>query len=140
MTNARGAGLALALLSAAAFGTSGALAGSLIETGWTPGAAVAARIVVAAVALTVPALLALRGQWGLLVSSARSVAAYGLVAVAVAQFAYFNAVSHLSVGVALLLEYQGIVLVVVWMWLRHGRRPRPLVIAGSAVALAGLGL
>ena len=51
---------------------------------------------------------------------------------------YFNAVAHLSVGVALLLEYQGIVLVVLWMWLRRGRRPRPLMLAGSGLALLGL--
>ena len=99
-----------------------------------------ARLTVAAAALTVPSLLALRGRWALLRSGARTVVGYGVLAVAVAQFAYFNAVAHLSVGVALLLEYQGIVLVVVWMWLRHGRRPRPLVIAGAAVALVGLAL
>jgi hypothetical protein len=33
---AGGAGLALALLSAATFGTSGSFAASLIEAGWTP--------------------------------------------------------------------------------------------------------
>jgi drug/metabolite transporter (DMT)-like permease len=140
MSNARSAGLVLALVSAAAFGTSGALAGSLITSGWTPGAAVIARLVLAAAALTVPAVLALRGRWSLLQTRAPTVAVYGVLAVAGAQFAYFNAVSHLSVGVALLLEYQGIVLVVGWLWLRHGRRPRPLVLAGSAVAIAGLAL
>jgi drug/metabolite transporter (DMT)-like permease len=140
MSNVRSAGLVLALVSAAAFGTSGALAGSLITTGWTPGAAVIARLVLAAAALTVPAALALRGRWSLLRARAGTVAVYGVLAVAGAQFAYFNAVSHLSVGVALLLEYQGIVLVVAWLWLRHGRRPRPLVLTGSAVAIAGLAL
>jgi drug/metabolite transporter (DMT)-like permease len=140
MYNARSAGLVLALVSAAAFGTSGALAGSLLAAGWTPGAAVLARLFLAAIALTVPAALALRGRWGLLRVRARTVTLYGVLAVAGAQFAYFNAVSHLSVGVALLLEYQGIVLVVAWLWLRHGRRPRPLVLAGSAVAIAGLAL
>ena len=35
-----GLGLTLALLSAATFGTSGSFAASLIEAGWTPGAAV----------------------------------------------------------------------------------------------------
>jgi drug/metabolite transporter (DMT)-like permease len=128
----------LALVSAAAFGTSGALAGSLLAAGWTPGAAVMARLVLAAAALTVPAAPALRGRWSLLRARAGVVAMYGVLAVAGAQFAYFNAVAHLSVGVALLLEYQGIVLVVGWLWLRHGRRPRPLVLAGSAVAIAGL--
>ena len=140
MNNTRSAGLVLALVSAAAFGTSGALAGSLLSAGWSPGAAVLTRMLLAALALTVPAALALRSRWGLLKSRARTVTLYGLFAVAGAQFAYFNAVSHLSVGVALLLEYQGIVLVVAWLWLRHGHRPRPLVLAGSGVAIAGLAL
>ena len=65
---------------------------------------------------------------------------YGVVAVAGAQFAFFNAIAHLSVGVALLLEYQGTIIVVAWLWLRHGRRPRPVVLAGAVVALVGLAL
>jgi hypothetical protein len=43
-----GAGLGLAVLSAAAFGSSGTLAASLLAEGWTPGAAVTVRVVVAA--------------------------------------------------------------------------------------------
>ena len=39
-----------------------------------------------------------------------------------------------------MLEYLGIVLVVVWMWIRHGQRPRRLTLSGSAAALAGLAL
>ncbi len=140
MSNGRAAGLVLAVLSAAAFSTSGSFAGSLIATGWTPGAAVIVRMALAAAVLTVPAVLALRGRWSLLRAGAGTIAVYGVVAVAGAQFAYFNAVAHLSVGVALLLEYQGAVLVVAWLWLRHRRRPGPLVLAGAAVALAGLAL
>jgi drug/metabolite transporter (DMT)-like permease len=66
------------------------------------------------------------------------IAAFGLLAVGGAQLFYFQAVSHLSVGVALLLEYLGIVLVVGWLWVRHGKRPRRLTVLGSAVAAAGL--
>src|SRR5918912_1034176 len=140
MLNGRAAGLVLALLSAAAFATSGSLAGSLIAIGWTPGAAVVARVLVAAVVLTVPAAVAMRGRWSLLRGGVPTMLVYGIVAVAGAQFAFFNAISHLSVGVALLLEYQGTVAVVAWLWLRHGRRPRPLVLAGSVGALTGLAL
>jgi len=64
--------------------------------------------------------------------------AYGLIAVAGCQVCYFNAVQHLSVGVALLLEYLGTVLVVGWMWLRHGQRPRRLTVIGSVIAILGL--
>jgi drug/metabolite transporter (DMT)-like permease len=93
--SARGTGVTLAALSAATFGTSGAFAGSLLQAGWTPGAAVAARIVAAALVLSVPALVQLRGRWGLLRRASGMIAAYGLIAVAGCQLFYFNAVSHL---------------------------------------------
>src|SRR5690606_37545360 len=34
----------------------------------------------------------------------------------------------------------GILLVVLWLWLRRGRRPRRLTLLGSAIALVGLTL
>jgi len=130
-------GLALGLLSGATFGTSGSFAASLIDIGWTPGAAVAARVGIAALVLTLPALLQLRGL-RLRRGAVRSVLFYGVVAVGGAQLCYFNAVEHLSVAVALLLEYSGVLLVVAWMWARHGHRPRRLTVAGAALAIAGL--
>jgi drug/metabolite transporter (DMT)-like permease len=135
-----GAGLTLALVSAAAFGTSGTFAAALIGAGWSPGAAVLARMAVAALILTVPAVLRLRGQWALLRGGAGRVAAYGVFAVAGAQWCYFNAVARIPVGVAILLEYLGVVLVVGWLWLRHGQRPRRLTIIGGVAALAGLAM
>jgi len=135
---AAAAGLGLALLSAATFGTSGSFARSLTDAGWSSGAAVAARISVAALILAVPAVLALRGRWRVLRRDLGMVTVYGLVAVAGCQVFFFNAVQHLSVGVALLLEYLGTVLVVGWLWLRHGQRPPRLTVIGSVVALVGL--
>lgn len=134
------AGLGTALLSAAAFGTSGAFATALIDSGWSPAAAVTARLLVAAAVLTVPALIVLRGRFGALARESRSIAGYGVMAIAVAQLCYFNAVARLSVGVALLLEYLGILLVVGWLWLRHSRRPRRLTVAGAVAAMVGLAL
>ena len=99
-----------------------------------------ARISLAAVFLTIPAIVSLRGRWGLLRASARMIVAFGLVAIAACQVTYFNAVSRLSVGVALLLEYLGVILIVAWLWLRHGQRPRRLTLIGSAAAIVGLGL
>jgi drug/metabolite transporter (DMT)-like permease len=134
----RATGIMLAVLSAATFGTSGALATSLIDVGWTPAAAVTARIALGALVLTGPAVVQLRGRWSLLRRGAATIALYGLFAVAGAQLFFFNAVSHLSVGVALLLEYLGTFLVVGWLWLRHGQRPRRLTVTGGAVAVLGL--
>jgi drug/metabolite transporter (DMT)-like permease len=133
-----GAGLSLALISAATFGTAGTFASSLLNTGWSPAAAVTARITIAALVLTGPALWQARGSWDRIRANAGTIAIFGLVAVAACQLCYFNAVSRMSVSVALLLEYLGVVLVVGWMWVRHGHRPRRLTIAGAAFAIAGL--
>ncbi len=133
-------GLVMAVASAAAFGTSGAVARSLLDTGWSPLALVTFRVGVGALLLLVPALVALRGRWYLVRRHALRLAAYGTFAVAGAQLFYFSAIQHLSVGVALLIEYLAPVLIVGWMWGRHGRRPARLTVAGVALSLVGLAL
>ena len=55
------AGLGLALLSAATFGTSGTFATALIDAGWSQAAAVAIRVSIAALVLAIPAAFVLRG-------------------------------------------------------------------------------
>lgn len=131
-------GLAFALLSATSFGLSGALASGLIQAGWSPGAAVTARVLIAAVVLAWPATRALAGRWELLVANRRLLLGYGLLAVAGAQLCYFYAVAHMQVGVALLIEYTAPAAVVGWMWARRGERPGRLTVAGAAIAALGL--
>ncbi|SCG75595.1 EamA family transporter [Micromonospora humi] len=138
MRERSGVGLGLALLSALTFATSGTFARPLITGEWSAVAVVIARVGIAALVLAVPALLALRGRWPVLRRNALTVTLFGLLGVAMAQACFFNAVRYLPVGVALLLEYLGIVLVVGWMWLVHGQRPRRLTVAGSLTALVGL--
>jgi drug/metabolite transporter (DMT)-like permease len=133
-------GLAIATASAATFGTSGTLGTSLLDAGWSPATAVLARIAAAALMLTVPAILALRGRWRQLWRSWRMLIAYGLIGVVACQVCYFNAIEHMPVGIALLIEYTGSILVVGWLWLRHGQRPRRLTVLGAAAAIGGLAL
>ncbi|MDQ3455135.1 MAG: DMT family transporter [Actinomycetota bacterium] len=130
-------GLLLALVSAATFGTSGSFAGALLDAGWSPGAAVTTRIGLAAVFLTVPALIQLRGRWILLRRNLGLVVIFGLAAVAAAQLFFFLSVERVPVGVAILLEYSGVLLVVGWLWWR-GQRPGPLTLSGAVVAMVGL--
>jgi len=133
-----GTGLLIAVTSATAFGTSGALARGLIDAGWSPSAAVTLRILIAAAVLAVPVVLTLRGRWHLLRQHARLVTLYGIGAVAAAQLCYFQAVARMDVGVALLIEYTAPVAIVGWLWLRRGERPGRLTIAGAMVAAVGL--
>lgn len=133
-------GLWLALVSAATFGSSGGFAKSLLEAGWTPGAVVTFRIAGAALVLLVPTALSLRGRWSALRHHIGMVTAYGICAVAGCQLAFFNAVQHLSVGVALLLEYLAPVLLVGIAWARTRVRPTRLTTIGVVLSLAGLAL
>ena len=136
----QGAGIGLGLLSAMCFGTSGTFGAALEGAGWSPAGAVLARVCVAGLALTVPAVLGLRGRWQLLLRSWRMVVVYGLVGVAACQVCYFNAIARMDVGISILLEYLGIVFVVGWLWARHGQRPRLLTVLGGVAALGGLAL
>ncbi len=132
------AGLALAVVSAVSFGLSGALARGLLETGWSAGAMTLVRVALGAAALTPFGLLALRGRWGLLRRNLGLLAAYGIVAVAGAQFCYFSAIQHMQVGPAILIEFTAPAAVVVFLWLRHGQRPGQMTLAGAGLAAVGL--
>ncbi|SDI52032.1 Threonine/homoserine efflux transporter RhtA [Arthrobacter subterraneus] len=131
-------GLWFALLSAASFGVSGPFAKSLLEIGWSPGAAVGVRIGGAALVLAVPVIIGLRGRWGTLRRNGLTLIIYGATAIALCQFFYFSAVQRMSVGVSLLLEYLAPVLIVGWLWVRSRRAPSRLTVSGSAAAMLGL--
>ncbi|MDV6276784.1 EamA family transporter [Rhodococcus erythropolis] len=130
-------GLIFALLSAATFGVSGPFAKSLIESGWSPGGAVFARVAGGALVMMV---IAVATQWPRLrqVSAhTRTVLLYGVFAISGVQLCFFNAVQHLSVGVALLLEYLAPIIVIGWVWITKGAHPSVQTLLGAAVALIG---
>ncbi|WP_285728024.1 EamA family transporter [Psychromicrobium xiongbiense] len=131
-------GLGLSLASAAAFAFSGSFAKSLFEAGWSTGAAALARLGGAALVLLVPTLILLMKHWPTVRSSLPRIALYGVVPMALCQLFFFNAVQHLSVGVALLLEYLSPVLLVLYAWARTKRHPALLTMAGGLSAVAGL--
>ena len=133
-------GLLFAAGSALSFGMSGPLAKSLMTAGWSPTAAVTARLAGGALVLAVVATFVKRDWLRQARAHARTVVLYGLVPVAGAQLCYYNAVAHLSVGVALLLEYTAPVLVIAWIWATTGQRPRGRTLAGVALAVVGVTL
>jgi drug/metabolite transporter (DMT)-like permease len=136
-TNTFRLGMAFAIASAVTFGMSGPFAKALMEAGWSPLAAVTARMVGGAIAIAVFATLAHRGWVREAIAHGRTVVFYGVIPIAGAQLCYYNAVAHLSVGVALLLEYLAPVLVVGWVWTTTRRRPATLTLLGATLALAG---
>ena len=142
----RRAGLILALVSATSFGLSGALGTPLMTAGWSAGAVVAIRIGIGGLALLPFAMRDLGGisalRWStattLIRDHGRTIALYGFLGMAVAQFCYFSAIEHMDVGPALLIEYTAPVVVVAWMWAIHRQRPSRWALAGIAVSGVGL--
>jgi drug/metabolite transporter (DMT)-like permease len=131
-------GLLLAVGSAFAFGSSGPFAKSLMEAGWSPTAAVTARLAGGALLMAIFATIVKPDWVREALQHGKTVVAYGLIPIAGAQLCYFNAVAHLSVGVALLLEYTAPILVVGWLWATTRRRPSSLTLTGVALAIAGI--
>jgi drug/metabolite transporter (DMT)-like permease len=131
-------GLLLAVGSAFAFGSSGPFAKSLMEAGWSPTAAVTARLAGGALLMVIFATIVKPDWFREALQHGKTVVAYGLIPIAGAQLCYFNAVAHLSVGVALLLEYTAPILVVGWVWATSRRRPGGLTLTGVALAIAGI--
>ncbi|RCV53390.1 EamA family transporter [Marinitenerispora sediminis] len=133
-TRHRASGLGFALASALAFGGSGPFARPLIDAGVDPLQVTWLRVAGAAL-LLLP--LAVRHRrvlrthpWLLL--------AYGAFPMAGVQAFYFAAISRIPVGVALLIEFLGPILVLAWIRLvRRQRIPRAAAV-GVALALAGL--
>jgi drug/metabolite transporter (DMT)-like permease len=133
-------GIGFAALAAVCFGTSGTLATGLFDSGWSPAGVVLARVLIGGAVLAPLAVRALRGRWSLAITEWRLIAAYGAVVVAFTQFAYFSAVDHLDVAVALLIEYVAPVAVLMWLWARHGEQPTRVTAAGAVLAVGGLTL
>ena len=138
-TNRTTAGVLFGLTSSVAFGSGGPFAKALIAAGFSPLQAVWVRLIGTVVVLTALCLALRRpGQLATLARYKWPIVVYGLVAVAACQSLYFVAASRLPVGIAILLEYTGPVLVVGWEKLvRHAHVARESAI-GVGVAMLGL--
>jgi drug/metabolite transporter (DMT)-like permease len=131
-------GMGFALASAVSFGMSGPFAKSLMDAGWSPTAAVIARLACGALALAVFATI-VRPNWAReVLQHPSTVALYGLIPIAGAQLCYYNAVAHLSIGVAVLLEYTSPILVAGWIWATSRHTPSRTTLIGMALAVAGI--
>lgn len=136
----RGRATGLSLTSWALFATSGPLAKSMMNAGWSPIAVTSARIALAAV-LLLPVVVLVRpralrfrrGDLWLLVG-------YGLLGVAGVQLFFFLAVARVPVGVAMVLVNVSPVLVALWVRVVRRVRLSPLVWPGIGLALVGLAL
>jgi drug/metabolite transporter (DMT)-like permease len=131
-------GLVIALIASASFGTSGAFIKPLLETGWSPAAAVTFRALIGALVLLPFTIVALRGRWSALWHARWRVLLMAIIGVAATQLVYITAVSLMPISTAILIEYMAPLLLVGFAWARSRKLPKAVVLIGSAVALIGL--
>lgn len=137
-TVSKSTGLIAAAVSFISFGTSGAFVKPLLEAGWSPTAAVTARALTAGLVLLPFVVVSLRGKWNLLLQARWPVLGMGLVGVAVTQVLYFAAIQRIPVATALLIEFLAPIILVGFTWAVSRRRPAPVVLFGSVLAVGGL--
>ncbi|XVQ07301.1 EamA family transporter [Spirillospora sp. CA-255316] len=137
----RATGLAFAVVSSVCFGASGPFGKALINAGMSPLQAVWLRLAGAALVL-LPLVLIWRGRTALRVVRPHlpQLALLGLTGLAGCQAFYFVAASRLPVGIAILLEFTGPVLVLAWIGLVRRARVHRTAALGVAVAAAGLAM
>jgi len=132
-------GVTLVLCAALFFGVCGPFGKVVIQAGLTPVQVTWLRIcgvgVIAVIAAAVPLVRVLREgrrlPWGDLIL-------FGLTAISAVQAFYFIAVERLPVGIALLLEFMGPIVVVAWVrFVRRTVLPRAAVI-GVLLSIVGL--
>jgi len=130
--------LTLAVAAAVASSASGPFGKSLILSGWSTGGVLLSRTTIATLVLLPAAVwLALR-HGARLRENAAGIAVLGAVGIAGTVICYYNAVAALPVAVAMIILYVSPVLVLAWLWLRHGDRPAARTLAGAVVSLGGL--
>ncbi|GLU48449.1 EamA family transporter [Nocardiopsis ansamitocini] len=131
----RSSGLAFAAASALAFGGSGPFARPLLDAGMDPLHVTWLRLAGAALLLA-PVAIARRR---VLRSHPWLLLAYGVFPMAGVQAFYFASISRIPVGVALLIEFLGPVLVLLWIRLVRRTPVSRAAVIGVVLAVAGLG-
>src|SRR4051794_2458860 len=64
----------------------------------------------------------------------------GICGLALVHATYYAAIDRLEIGVALVIQYMAPVLLLGWLWLRHGRRVAPSLWGAVALSIAGCAL
>ncbi len=132
----RPTGLAFALASALAFGGSGVFARPLLDAGMDSLQVTWLRVAGAALLLLPLAAL----HWRVVLRRPMLLLAYGVFPMAGVQALYFSAVARIPVGIALLIEFLGPILVLLWVRVVRRTQVSPAAVIGVILAVTGLGL
>ena len=133
-------GYLLAAVAAAMFAVNGSIASYLLEDGVSAAHLSQLRVTVAFVLLAGALALVDRRRLRIARADVPRMAWLGLAGVAIVQFSYFLAIERLPISVALVIQFTGPLMVLLWLRLAHGRRLRPSLYGAVALSVAGSAL
>lgn len=131
-------GYLFALLAAVLFGVNGSVTRVIVESGLGPAQLTLFRVASTAAIAAVYLLVANRAAFRVTLRQFLTLAALGVIGVALLQYTYAVAISLLPVGITLLLEYTAVLIVAVVAWAVFKERVKPRLWVAIACVLAGL--
>jgi drug/metabolite transporter (DMT)-like permease len=133
-------GFAMVFGAATLFGINGSVAKVALASGLSSLRLTEARCAGACIGLMLIALLRSPGALRVDRRSLLRLAVFGVVGVALVQLFYFLAIHRLEIGIALLIQYLGPLLVAIWARTFGHERVRARIWVALALSLAGLAL
>jgi drug/metabolite transporter (DMT)-like permease len=131
-------GILLSFAAALLFGLNASTSKIVMSTGVTPEQIVLFRSFATALIAGVIILFTNPSAFKVKPAEWKFLIAFGVIGVALMQWAYSNAVKSLPVGIALLIEYTAIIIVPVAALVLFGEKPRKRLWLGVALVLGGL--
>jgi drug/metabolite transporter (DMT)-like permease len=132
-------GYALAAVAALMFGINGSIAKFLLED-MSAAHLSQLRVTVSFVLLGGALALVDRQRLRIARRDVPRMAWLGLAGVAIVQFSYFLAIERLPISVALVIQFTGPLIVLLWLRTVHGRRLKPSLYGAVALSVAGSAL
>ena len=133
-------GYLLAAVAAAMFAVNGSIAKLLLEDGVSASHLSQLRVTVAFVMLAGALAVVDRRRLRIARADVPRMAWLGFAGVAIVQLSYFLAIERMPISVALVIQFTGPAMVLLWLRLAHGRRLKPSLYGAVALSVAGSAL
>ena len=133
-------GYLLAAIAATMFAVNGSLARFLLDDGISAAHLSQLRATLSFVLLAGALALLDRGRLRIARADVPRMAWLGIAGLALVQLTYFLAIERLPISVALVVQFTGPMLVLLWLRVVHGRRLRPSLYGAVALSVAGSAL
>ena len=133
-------GYLLAAVAAAMFAVNGSIAKLLLEDGVSASHLSQLRVTVSFVLLAGALAVVDRRRLRIARADVARMAWLGFAGVAIVQFSYFLAIERMPISVALVIQFTGPAMVLLWLRVAHGRRLKPSLYGAVALSVAGSAL